>query len=53
MMLDHLKESSAAAKIRNAVNAVYREGKNMTKDLSAEKYVGTAEFTDAILEKMN
>jgi isocitrate dehydrogenase (NAD+) len=52
MMLDHLKEPAAANKIRNGVAAVYREGKKLTKDLSPEKYVGTAEFTDAIVEKM-
>ncbi len=52
MMLDHLKETEAAEQIKKAVATVYREGKKLTKDLSPDSFVGTVEFTDAILEKM-
>ncbi len=52
MLLDHLKETVAAEKIRNAITAVYREGKQLTKDVSPNKYVGTTEFAEAIVETM-
>lgn len=52
MLLDYIGESSAADKVRNAVAGVLKEGKKLTKDLSPGRYVGTKEFTDAILEKM-
>ncbi len=53
MMLDHIGEQKAAEKVRGAVAAVIKEGKKLTKDLSPDRYVGTREFTDAILEKMS
>lgn len=53
MMLDHVGEPDAALRIRFAVACVLKEGKKLTKDLASDKYVGTSEFTDALLEKMN
>ncbi|MER3524002.1 MAG: NAD-dependent isocitrate dehydrogenase [Ignavibacteria bacterium] len=52
MMLRHLGEESAADRIEQAVAAVLREGKSVTKDIKAEGYVGTTEMTDAILAKL-
>lgn len=49
MMLDHIGEATAAEKIRNAVAFVVKEGKTLTKDLSPNKFVGTTEFTEAVL----
>jgi isocitrate dehydrogenase (NAD+) len=52
LMLDYIGEEKAGEKIREAVGAVIREGKTLTKDLSPDRYVGTGEFTEAILEKI-
>ncbi len=52
MMLRHLGEESAADRIENAVRAVLKEGKRVTKDLKPEGYVGTTEMTEAIIEKL-
>lgn len=46
MMLDHLGESTAARRIENALHAVYREGKSLTRDVSGK--ATTAEFTAAV-----
>ncbi len=53
MMLDHIGEEDSAGKIRNAIASVIKEGKKLTKDLSPEHFVGTREFTEAILKVMN
>lgn len=53
MMLDHIGEEKAGGKIRKAVAAVIKDGKKLTKDLSPDRYVGTGEFTEAILEEMD
>ena len=47
MMLDHLRESSAARRIEAALEKVYREGKHVTRDLGGK--AGTNEFTDAVI----
>jgi isocitrate dehydrogenase (NAD+) len=52
MMLDYLGEKKAVDQVRSAVASVLREGKKLTKDLSPDKFVGTMEFTEAILEKI-
>ncbi len=52
MMLRHLREFDAADKIEDAVAAVIREGKYVTKDLNATSHVGTTEMTDAIMRKI-
>ncbi len=50
MMLDHLGENEASAKIQRAIAEVIMEGKFVTRDLNTEKYVGTIEMTDAIVK---
>ncbi|HWP82078.1 MAG TPA: isocitrate/isopropylmalate family dehydrogenase [Bacteroidota bacterium] len=52
MMLDHLGNMSAGDRIRKAVAAVLKEGKNVTRDLNAQSYVGTKEMTEAIIQKL-
>jgi len=47
LMLDHLGESEAAAKIRTALEAVYAEGKSLTRDVGGT--VGTRAFADAVI----
>ncbi len=50
MMLRHLGEHDAAARIENAVLAVFAEGKHMTGDLGGK--ATTSEITDAIIERL-
>lgn len=52
MMLDHLGEIGAARKIQRSIAEVIREGKNVTRDLNPERYVGTVEMTDSIVDKI-
>jgi isocitrate dehydrogenase (NAD+) len=52
MMLDHLGEVDAATRIQDAIAAIIREGKKVTRDLNPDHYVGTIEMTDAIIEKI-
>ena len=58
MMLEHIGEQAAAAQIRKALSAVYKEGNHVTYDIkriltgSTQGCVGTAEFADAIIAKM-
>jgi isocitrate dehydrogenase (NAD+) len=52
MMLDYLGELSAATRIQRAVADVIKEGKRVTRDLNPEKYVGTTEMTEAIVERI-
>jgi isocitrate dehydrogenase (NAD+) len=47
LMLDHLGERSAARRIECALEKVYREGKNHTKDLGG--HTTTQQFTDALI----
>ena len=57
MMLDHLGEKEAAAKLDRAVAHVIKEGKDVTYDLKADRNdptaVGTQEMADAIIKQMN
>jgi len=53
MMLDHIGEPKAARAISDAVAAVIREGKEVTKDLNPETPVSTDAMADAIIRKMN
>jgi isocitrate dehydrogenase (NAD+) len=46
MLLDHIGESDAAGRVRNAVNQVLREGKKLTGDLGGT--AGTTEVAEAI-----
>lgn len=56
MMLDHLGEREAAAKLDRAVAAVIAEGKDVTYDMKADRNdptaVGTQEMAEAICQKM-
>ena len=56
MMLEHLGEREAAAKLDRAVAAVIEEGKNVTYDMKADRNdptaVGTQEMADAIIAHM-
>jgi isocitrate dehydrogenase (NAD+) len=50
MMLDHLGEHEAAARVRAAVHAVLRDGNKLTRDLGG--HAGTTEITEAIAGKL-
>jgi len=50
MMLDHLNEQAAATRVREAVYAVLREGKKLTRDLGGHS--GTTEVAEAIAAKV-
>jgi isocitrate dehydrogenase (NAD+) len=52
MMLDHLGEPEAAAKIQRAIAETIREGKKVTRDLNPDNHVGTVEMTNAIVKKI-
>jgi isocitrate dehydrogenase (NAD+) len=47
MMLKHLGERPAAFSIEAALERVYRDGKNVTRDVGGT--AGTKEFTDAVI----
>ena len=50
MLLDHVGESDAAARVRKAVNEVLREGKKLTGDLGGT--AGTTEVAEAIAARL-
>jgi isocitrate dehydrogenase (NAD+) len=50
MLLDHIGESDAAARVRKAVNEVLREGKKLTGDLGGT--AGTTEVAEAIATRV-
>jgi isocitrate dehydrogenase (NAD+) len=50
MMLDHLGEAHAARRVENALHAVYREGKSLTRDVGGR--ASTSEFTDAVIRAL-
>jgi len=50
MMLGHLGEANAARRIENALHAVYREGKSLTRDVGGS--ATTAQFTDAVIRAL-
>lgn len=52
MMLDHLGELDAAARIQRAIAETIREGKKVTRDLNPDDHVGTVEMTNAIVKKI-
>ena len=56
LMLDHLGERDAAARLEAAVAGVIAEGKRVTYDLKPSRddpsAVGTSEYADAIIEKL-
>ncbi len=50
LMLHHLDEPAAAAKVQKALEAVYAERKTLTRDVGG--HAGTSEFADAVLAAM-
>jgi isocitrate dehydrogenase (NAD+) len=50
LMLRHLGERDAAMKIRNAIEFVYRDKKNLTRDVGGS--ASTTQFADAVIEAM-
>src|SRR5437879_7312246 len=50
LMLRHLGEHDAAWKIRNAIEYVYRDKKNLTRDVGGS--ASTTQFTNAVIEAM-
>jgi isocitrate dehydrogenase (NAD+) len=47
LMLDHLGERTAAERIQNALESVYREAEHTTRDVGGK--AGTEEFADAVI----
>jgi isocitrate dehydrogenase (NAD+) len=47
LMLAHLGERDAAARLQNAIERVYAEARHLTGDVGGK--AGTAEFTDAVI----
>jgi isocitrate dehydrogenase (NAD+) len=56
LMLDHLDEPGAAARLETAVAAIIAEGKSLTYDMKPTRddptAVGTSEVADAIIDKL-
>jgi len=50
LMLDHLGEREAAARIMRSLEAVYAEGRHLTGDVGGS--AGTREFTDAVAGRL-
>ena len=52
MMLNHIGETGAAERVKNAVEKVVNEGKFVTPDLNPQSKCGTIEMGNAIVEAM-
>jgi len=52
MMLNHIGETEAAERVKNAVEKVVNEGKFVTPDLNPQSKCGTVEMGNAIVEAM-
>lgn len=50
LMLAHLGERDAAIRMQKAIEAVYAEGRNLTRDVGGS--AGTKEFTDAVIASL-
>jgi isocitrate dehydrogenase (NAD+) len=50
MLLIHVGEAAAAAKLQGAIESVYREGKTLTGDIGGT--ASTEEFTEAVIKKI-
>jgi isocitrate dehydrogenase (NAD+) len=50
LMLAHLGEREAAARLQNAIHEVYAEGRHLTGDVGGK--ASTTEFTDAVIGKL-
>src|ERR1022692_4271713 len=51
LMLAHILEREASAKLQGAVERVYADGRHLTRDVGGT--AGTAEFTDAVIGAMS
>ncbi len=51
LMLRHLNEEAAANKVQKAIEAVYSEGKTLTRDVGGT--AGTTQFADAVMAAMD
>jgi isocitrate dehydrogenase (NAD+) len=51
MMLDHIGERDAGARLESALAAVFANGEDLTRDLGGS--AGTQEFTDAVIRELN
>jgi isocitrate dehydrogenase (NAD+) len=52
MMLKHIGEAEAAAKLEKAIAQVIAEGKNVTYDIKPTGPVGTSQVAEAVIEKL-
>jgi isocitrate dehydrogenase (NAD+) len=50
MMLRHVREFEAATRLQSAIEAVYAEGKSLTRDVGGK--ASTNEFADAVIAKL-
>ncbi|MDB5356115.1 MAG: isocitrate dehydrogenase, NAD-dependent, mitochondrial type [Phycisphaerales bacterium] len=50
MMLDHIHEDAVSKKVRDAYEAVLKEGKPLTRDLGGS--AGTEEFAEALIRRL-
>ena len=50
MMLDHIHEDAVSRKVRDAYEAVLKEGKPLTRDLGGS--AGTEEFAEALIRRL-
>jgi isocitrate/isopropylmalate dehydrogenase len=50
--IDDIDELNAAKRIEQAVAKVIEKGSKVTKDINPNKFVGTAEFADAVIEEL-
>lgn len=53
MMLEHIGETEASKKIEDALARVIEKGERVTKDINPQKFVGTTEFADAVIEEIS
>jgi len=51
LMLAHMGEREASARLHNAIYKVYATGDHLTKDAGGK--AGTTEFTDAVIRRLN
>jgi isocitrate dehydrogenase (NAD+) len=52
MMLKHIGEAEAAARLEQAIAGVIAEGKNVTYDIKSSGPVGTSQVAEAVIEKL-
>lgn len=50
IMLEHVREKAACERLKGAIDAVYREGTRLTRDVGGE--ATTQQFADAVIEKL-